>query len=237
MFTFVLKTSKKFKNRIISLLLLGILLSITACSVPYSKDDILCEYKDFNSLYYVKNEYKDYKYSDYIYDDISNGEYKRSTPNIADYKTGSGELDYDIPAYVAARTDFILKKELIDKYEVSVADVCAEVRDDYFRERRAYVYYYDKTTKKNSILYNGLVSNLSYDDEIPYISFDIDDSGILIEDELDGRKMLLSDIIAANSTIDGFMRVVIGSTKKRLKFFMDREIEVDTSTASEIAKK
>lgn len=237
MFTLVLKASKKFKSRIISLLLLGMLLSITACSTPYTKDDILCEYEDFNSLYYAKNEYRNYKYSDYIYDDISNGEYKKSTPNITDYKNGPGMLDYDIPAYVAARTDFILKKELIDKYEVSVADICAAVRDDYFRERRAHVYYYDKSTKKNSLLYDGLVSNLSYDDELPYISFDIDDSGVPLEEEFNGRKMLLSDIIAANSTIDGFMRVIIGASKKRLKFFMDREVEVDTSTASEIAEK
>ena len=234
MFDLILKTSGKLKNRIISLLLIGILLSITACSTPYTKEDILCEYDDFNSLYYAKNEYKTYKYSDYIDDDVSNGEYKKSTPSISDYKNGPGALDYDIPAYVAARTDFILKKELIDKYEVSVTDICAAVRDDYFRERRAHVYYYDKSTKKNSLLYDGLVSNLSYDDEVPYISFDIDDSGKPLEEEFAGRKMLLSDIIAANSTIDGFMRVIIGSGKKRLKFFMDREMEIDISTSSEI---
>ena len=229
-----MKLNNKIKNNIIVLLIVTISLFSTACSTPYKKDDILCEYKDFNSLYYAKNEYTNYKYSDYIYDDISNGEYKRSTPNIADYKNGPGMLDYDIPSYVTARTDFILKKELIDKYETSVANICASVRDDYFRERKAHVYYYDKSTKKNSLLYDGLVSNLSYDDELPYISFDIDDSGISLEEELNGRKMPLSDIIAANSTIDGFMRVIIGSSKKRLKFFMDREMDVDTSTASEI---
>ena len=234
MFTLALKVCEKINTKIISLLVLGMLLSLTACSNPYTKDDILCEYQDFNSLYYAKNEYKNYKYSDYIYDDISNGEYKISTPSINDYKNGPGVLDYDIPAYVAARTDFILKKELIDKYEVSVADTCAAVRDDYFRERKAYVYYFDKSTRKNTLLYDGLVSNLSYDDEMPYISFDIDDSGVSIEEEFGGRKMLLSDIIAANSTIDGFMRVIIGSSKKRLKFFMDREMEIDIATSSEI---
>ena len=237
MINLILDSSKMFKNKIVSLLLLAMLLSITACSTPYTKDDILCEYQDFNSLYYAKNEYSNYKYSDYIYDDISNGEYKKSTPNITDYKNGPGALDYDIPAYVAARTDFILKKELIGKYEVSVADICAAVRDDYFRERKAHVYYYDKSTKKNSLLYDGLVSNLSYDDELPYISFDIDDSGVSLEEEFDGRKMLLSDIIAANSTIDGFMRVIIGSGKKRLKFFMDKEVEIETATSSEIGQK
>ena len=234
MFASILKLSRNIKVRISSLLIVATALSLTACFSPYTNDDILCEYKDFNSLYYAKNEYTNYKYSDYIYDDISNGEYKKSTPNIADYKNGPGALDYDIPAYVTARTDFILKKELIDKYEVSVAEICAAVRDDYFKERKAHVYYYDKSTKKNSLLYDGLVSNLSYDNELPYISFDIDDSGVSPEEEFAGRKILLSDIIAANSTIDGFMRVIIGSSKKRLKFFMDKEMEVDLSTASEI---
>lgn len=240
---------KVFKAKSISKVLARVLiivmtLSLTSCKgLPYKEEDILCEYPDFNCLYYVKNEYKEYKYSDYIIDDVSNGQYKKATPNIADFKNGSGMLDYDIGAYVEARTDFMLKKELIDKYEISVADICAKVRDDYFVERNALVHFYDKENKKDVLLHDSYVSNISYDDEIPVIWFDASDDSIgetEAEESLEGRKILLSDIIAANSTIDGFMRIILGKNKIRYQYFMDRlseNIDNDISTSSEIALK
>ena len=207
-------------------LILTFILSLTSCT-PYKKEQILCEYDELGCLYYVKDEYKDYKYSDYIMDDISNGLYKKSTPNIADYKNGAGVLDYDIPGYVQARMDYAIKKELIQKYELSVEEICMRVRDDYFHQRNAYIYYYDKNTKKSKLLYDGLVTNITYDDETPMITFDVDESNSELDDNLEGRRIMLSDIIAANSTIDGFMRVLLGTGKTKYKFFMDRRIDND----------
>ncbi|MBR1453237.1 MAG: hypothetical protein IJ593_01125 [Lachnospiraceae bacterium] len=213
------------KKLVAAILLFVAFFIISSCNLkPYKDSDILCEYEDFNSLYYVKNEYKKYKYSDYIEDDVTNGEYKKSTPSITDFKNGTGILDYDIEGYVKARTDFLLKKELISKYELKMTEMVIDVRDGYFEERNAYVHYYDKTTKKDTLLYNELVSNLSYDDEMPYISFDVNETGASIMDEFKGRKILLSDIVAANSTIEGYMRVLLGTDKTRKKFFMDKEV-------------
>ena len=230
-----------FKSKTLYLLLIIVSVIMVSCqSLPYTEDEILCDYGDLNCLYYVKNEYKEYKFSDYIIDDVSNGEYKTSTPSITDYKTGNGPLDYDIAAYVEARTDFALKKELIDKYEVTVTDSCARVRDENFAERNAYVYYYDKEKKENTLLYDGLVSNISYDDEVPVIWFDVNETGEIPPELTDGRKILLSDIIAANSTIDGYMRVLLGSGKTRYQFFgnkrIDNDIFYNDATSSEITE-
>ena len=216
------------KSHIAILLLATLVFNLFACSPPYTNDEILCEYKDLNCLYYVKDEYKKYKYSDYIFDDVSNGMYKKSTPNIADYRTGSGVLDYDIEGYVNARMDYAIKIDLIDKYEIELDQICSKVHDDYFEQRNSYIYFYDKTNKKNTSLYNGIATNISYDDEIPTISFDIEGLNENIEaKEIEGRRIMLSDIIAANTTIDGYMKLILGTGKRRLKFYMDKEIDVE----------
>lgn len=216
----------KSKNLISKILIIAMMLSLVACKKDYDKKDVLCEYDELNCLYYVKDEYKKYKYSDYIYDDVSNGMYKKSTPNIADYRTGKGILDYDIENYVKARMDYSVKVDLIDKYEVKVDTICAAVRDDYFNQRNSYIYFYDKTNKKSTLLYDGEVTNISFDDEVPVIMFDIVVPDTQKQQEqIEGRRMMLSDIIAANSTIDGYMKVILGTGKDRLRFFMDERID------------
>ena len=216
------------------------MLGLLSCNNNFSKKDILCEYDELNCLYYIKDKYKKYKYSNYIFDDVSNGMYKKSTPNIADYKTGTGLLDYDIDGYIKARMDYSIKMDLINKYEMQVDSICASVRDDYFNQRNSYIYFYDKNSKKSTLLYDGEVTNISYDDEVPIIMFDITTNDTDKEREnIEGRRMMLSDIIAANSTIDGYMKVILGTGKERLKFFMDQRIDNDElyanlSTMSEI---
>ena len=182
----------KIKSVISRLIIIALLFSLVSCGKPYNDKDVLCDYDELNCLYYVKDEYKKYKYSDYIFDDVSNGMYKKSTPNIADYRTGNGILDYNIEGYVKAKMDYAIKMDLIDKYEMEV------------------------------------VTNLSYDDEVPVIMFDITTKDTEVEQEsIAGRRMMLSDIIAANSTIDGYMKVILGTGKERLKFFMDQRIDND----------
>ena len=210
------------------MVIVSMLVCMTACKADFDAKDVLCEYDELNCLYYVKDEYKKYKYSDYIFDDVSNGMYKKSTPNIADYRTGAGILDYDIEGYVKARMDYAIKNDLIDKYEIEVDSICAAVHDDYFSQRNSYIYFYDKDKKKSTLLYDGEVTNLSYDDEVPMIMFDITTDNTEKEREnIEGRRMMLSDIIAANSTIDGYMKVILGTGKERLKFFMDQRIDND----------
>lgn len=219
---------KKYKNLISKVLLVSILMGLTACASPFSEKDIICDYKEMNCLYYSKDEYKKYKYSEYIFDDVSNGMYKKSTPNIADYRTGAGILDYDIEGYVKAKMDYAIKNDLIEKYEREVDSICAAVHDDYFSQRNSYIYFYDKNSKKSTLLYDGEVTNLSYDNEIPVIMFDITTPNTqFAKEEIEGRRMMLSDIIAANSTIDGYMKVILGTGKERLKFFMDQRIDND----------
>ena len=218
----------KIKSVISRLIIIALLFSLVSCGKPYNDKDVLCDYDELNCLYYVKDEYKKYKYSDYIFDDVSNGMYKKSTPNIADYRTGNGILDYDIEGYVKAKMDYAIKMDLIDKYEMEVDSICAAVHDDYFNQRNSYIYYYDKNDKKSTLLYDGEVTNLSYDDEVPVIMFDITTKDTEVEQEsIAGRRMMLSDIIAANSTIDGYMKVILGTGKERLKFFMDQRIDND----------
>lgn len=233
----------RVKSKISKLLVVALLLGLTSCSKPYNDKEVLCEYDELNCLYYVKDEYKKYKYSDYIFDDVSNGMYKKSTPNIADYKIDSGLLDYDIEGYVKARMDYTIKTDLINKYEMEVDSICAAVHDDYFMQRNSYIYFYDKKDKKSTLLYDGEVTNLAYDDEVPIIMFDISTKDTDIEQErIEGRRMMLSDIIAANTTIEGYMKVILGTGKERLKFFMDQRIDNDElyrtlSTVSEIGRK
>ena len=220
--------SRVLKNVIVKVLILAQALCLFACSKPYDKDNVLCEYDELDCLYYVKDENIKYKYSDYIYDDVSNGMYKKSTPNIADYRNGNGTLDYDIGAYVNARADYAVKVELINKYAIKLDSICAAVHDDYFEQRNSYVYYYDKKTNKSTLLHDGPVTNISYDDEVPTISFDIS-SKIDNDDakEIEGRRIMLSDIIASNMTIDGYMKVILGVGKDRVKYFLDKRVSED----------
>ena len=232
----------KIKNIISKLLIIAVMCSLVACKTPYKDEDILCEYDELNCLYYVKDEYKKYKYSDYIFDDISSGMYKKSTPNIADYRIGTGILDYDIEAYVKARMDYAIKMDLIDKYEMEIDKICAAVHEDYFEQRNSYVYFYDKGSKKSVLLHDGPVTNISYDDEVPTIMFDVSVEGENSKlQNIEGRRIMLSDIIAANSTIDGYMKVVLGTGKERQKFFLDKRAEEmelfsDIASISEIVK-
>ena len=207
----------QIKSFFSKLMILALLFGLVSCGKPYDDKEVLCKYDELECLYYVKDKYKKYKYSDYIFDDVSSGMYKKSTPNIADYRTGNGILDYDIEGYVKARMDFAIKTDLIKKYEMEVDNICAAVRDDYFMQRNSYIYYYDRKEKKSTLLYDGEVTNLSYDDEVPIIMFDITTKNTEIEQaSLSGRRMMLSDIIADNSTIDGYMKVIIGTGKERL---------------------
>lgn len=229
----------KFKSVISKIIIVALIFSLSACSKPYNDKEVLCEYDELNCLYYVKDEYKKYKYSDYIFDDVSSGMYKKSTPNIADYKTGNGILDYDIEGYVKARMDYSIKVDLIDRHEIEVDSICAAVRNDYFMQRNSYIYYYDTKDKKSTLLYDGEVTNLSYDDEVPVIMFDITTKDTEIEqDRLAGRRMMLSDIIAANSTIDGYMKIILATGKERRKYFMDKRIDDDElySSAASISE-
>lgn len=220
--------NEKLKKLISWILIVSLVSLLFSCSKPYNDKNILCKYDDMNCLYYVKDTYKKYKYSDYIFDDVSNGIYKKSTPNIADYKKGDGMLDYDIEKYINARMDYAIKMDLIKKYEIKLDEICAMVYDGYFEQRNSYVYFYDLNNNKNTLLYDGEVTNISYDDEIPTISFDIlpnyeSESAKNIE----GRRIMLSDIIAANTTIDGYMKVILGTGKERVKFFLDKMVTDD----------
>lgn len=214
---------KKIVNK---LLIISLIFSLFACAkLPYKEEDILCEYKERNCLYYVKNDYKKYRYRDYIKDDVMNGEYKKGTPSVTEYRTGNGLLDYDIPAYVKARLDYFMKVELIKKNEYRVDEICGQIRDDYFNYKLSKVYYYDKTTDKSTLLYDGYVTNIAYDTDYPMITFDIDDPlATQSFANYDGKKMLLSDIIVSNSTPEGFMKVLLATGKKKLKFMKDEKV-------------
>ena len=216
---------KNIKNLISIILIVGTILNLVSCSKPYNDKDILCKYDDLNCLYYVKDNYKKYKYSDYIFDDVSNGLYQKSTPNIADYRIGSGILDYDIEGYVNARMDYAIKVDLIKKYEIKLDEICATVHDGYFEQRNSYVYFFDLNTNKNTLLYDGEATNISYDDEVPTISFDIfPNTEKDVTKNIEGRRIMLSDIIASNTTIEGYMKIILGSGKDRIKFFLDKRV-------------
>lgn len=214
------------KNRTLLALIICMILSLFACSKPYKESDILCKYDDMNCLYYTKDTYKKYKYSDYIFDDVSNDLYKKSTPNIADYRIGNGILDYDIEKYVNAKMDYTIKNDLIDRYRIKLDSICATVHDDYFEQRNSYVYFYDLLKNKSTLLYDGEATNISYDDEVPTISFDINE-GISNKswNNIEGRRIMLSDIIAANTTVDGYMKVILGTGKTRVKYFLDKKVD------------
>lgn len=217
---------QKIKKIISTILIISQLLLLFSCSKPFADDDILCKYDELNCLYYSKDENKKFKYSDYIFDDVSSGQYIKSTPALADYKNGNGMLDYDIGAYVDARMSYALKVELIKKHQNEMDLICAKVHEDYFEQRNSYIYFYDNKTKKSTLLYDGPVTNISYDDEVPTISFDTNPDGDNASSKnIEGRRIMLSDIIASNMTVEGYMKVILGTGKKRVKFFLDKQVD------------
>lgn len=217
------------KKIINNLLIISLAISIFGCNgLPYNEEDILYDYGERNCLYYTKNDYKKYRYRDYIKDDVINGEYKTGTPSVAEYRIGNGLLDYDIPAYVKARLDYLMKVELIKKNEYRVDEICGQIRDDSFNYKLSKIYFYDKDTKKSTLLYDGFATNIAYDTDYPMITFDVDDP-IATKSfaSYEGKKMLLSDILVSNSTPEGFMKVLLATGKKKLKFLKDEETFVD----------
>ena len=124
-----------------------------------------------------------------------------------------------------AKSDYSIKVDLIDKYKDEIKNICNSVQNDYFEQKIMKIYYYDNTSKNEVLLYDGYVTNLSYDDEVPIIMFDVPTKDTkLVQDSLKDRKMMLSDIFASNSTIEGYMRVILGAGKERLKFYMDEQV-------------
>lgn len=213
------------KIKILTSLLLVV--SLVSCA-PYKQDQVLFDYADLGCVYYLKTDNKSYKYSEFIYDDISNGEYKTATPNIADYRTGKNALDYDIPSYVNARMDFVMKKELIAKHEIEVDNMCDLVRNENFIYNQSYVYFYDESTKRNTLLCDSPVTNIAYDNEFPRISFDVENENTeKTFDSFRDRKIKLSDIIAANATPEAFMKVLLSQGKEKRAYIMDRRIDND----------
>ena len=215
----------KFNKLISSILIISQLVLLFSCSKPFTDDNVLCKYDELNCLYYSKDEIKKFKYSDYIFDDVSSGLYIKSTPALADYKTGNGMLDYDIGAYVDARMSYALKVELIKKHQHEMDLICAKVHEDYFEQRNSYIYFYDNKSNKSTLLYDGPVTNISYDDEVPTISFDTSVDDNVSSKNIEGRRIMLSDIIASNMTIDGYMKVILGTGKKRVKFFLNKQVD------------
>ena len=228
--------NKKILRKIVVLLISALtIILLSSCSKPYKDEQILCDYKDYNCLYWTEDTYKEYKYKDYIIDDISNGAYKKSSPSLADYKIGEGLLDYDIPKYVEAKMDYAIKQEMIKKYELQIDEFCAIIRDDVFMQKNSYVHYYDKSTKKNILLYDGLVTNISYDDETPTITFDVpseSEENIEAKENVEGRKIKLSDVLASNMTPEGYMKVILAQGKEKKKFLMQEEIPKEVMEAT-----
>lgn len=224
------------KSNLLRYLIVIVMILLTSC-LPYKNDDILVKYDDMNCLYYLKNEIKKYKYSDYIIDDVTNEEYKTGTPSIADYKTGSGMLDYDIQKYVNDRMDYGIKVELIKKYKDKVDGYCKQIKNDSYSERNSYIYFYDAENKTTTKLNDILATNISYDDEVPKIYFDINDTenvGTQNTENNTIKKIRLSDIIASNLTLDGYMKVILSKGKIHKTFNMD--FEIDENTLSNIAE-
>lgn len=227
---------KKFINVIVGALILSQLIS---CTTPYKKDQILCDYADYNCLYWTVDTYKDYKYSDYIVDDISNGAYKKSSPSLANYRTGTGLLDYDIPRYVEDRMNYSIKQEMIKNYEMQIDDFCAIIRDEVFMQKNSLIHFYDKSKKIDILLSEVPATNISYDDETPTITFDIpsnDTDDIKALENVEGRKINLSDVLASNMTPEGYMKVILSQGKEKKKYLMGEEIPKEVMEATTKAK-
>lgn len=227
---------KKFITTLSSILIISLLMS---CGTPYKDSQILCDYKDYNCLYWTSDTYIEYKYSDYIVDDISNGAYKKGSPSLADYRTGTGLLDYDIPRYVEDRMNYSIKQEMIKKYELQIDDFCAIIRDDVFTQKNSMIHFYDKNKKEDILLSSVPATNVSYDDETPTIAFDIPSNeaeDISAKESVDGRKINLSDVLASNMTPEGYMKVILAQGKEKKKFLMGEEIPKDVMEATTKAK-
>ena len=229
----------KLKLVISKLLLVTMLMTLVSCA-PYSKSELICKYDDFNCVYYNKISYDTYKYSDYFYDDVSNGEYIIGTPSLSDFKLSEGLLDYDIEGFVIARRDYFIKQELISKNPEKAVEYASEVNNGYYRQKKSRIYYYDNATKKSYLLYDGDVVNIAYDDEMPIIYFDVEN--IKEKDEISsikGRKLKLSDVIASNLTLENAIKVLLATGNEKMKFFMEKRIDNDpyySATPSELYK-
>lgn len=211
---------KKLKIRIaITLVLSFLTLTLNACA--FGKK-VLCKYDDVGCAYYVEDNFVDYKYSDFIEDDISNGEYKKPTPSIADYRIGGNPLDIDIPAYVNDRMNHALKNEIINNYEERILEYCKQVKDGVFKQRNSIIYFKDINSPQYIRLNETYATNMSYDDEVPSISFDILDENY-VENDDSKKKMYLSDILTENLTIDGYMKIILSKGKSNKKFYRDEE--------------
>lgn len=214
------------KKIIAKIVLIQMILNLFACSNGIKQSEVICEYKSYNCLYYAKETFQKYKYSDYIFDDISNGAYRANTPSVADYRSEGSDFDFDVEAYVNDKMEYDIKVGMVEKYKSKIDEMCKSVQEDYFVQKKSQVYFYDKANNTHTLLYEGEATNISYDDELPTIMFDIVVDG---ENEdaksIEGRKMMLSDIIVANSSLDGYMKIILSAGKKRVKFLMEQRIE------------
>ena len=216
------------KKKSISFFLIALTILLSACSKKVEIHNIICQYDDLECLYHDEIVYKQYRYNDYIYDDVSSGEYILSTPNVADYLDKTGEVD--VPRYADAWMDYSIKMQIAELYDIELQYICDQIKNGYFEQKNSKVYFYDKLNNINKLLYDDYVTNIVYDDGIPLISFDINE---IDEEELSvvkGRKMKLSDILASNSTIDNFMKVVLSKGKKKLIFYMGDIVDNDENS-------
>lgn len=193
------------KKKVVALILVALCMqNVVACS-PFSKDEILVKYQTLNTLYYTKNVYKEYKYSDYLYDDITNGEYLLASPSMSAFS--------DFNDYVSARMIYSRKMQMIEKYHDRVMELVNQLNDSY-KEKNSIIYYYDANTKETTKLNSKFATNIEYDDETPYVRYDENEE---IE-VLDIPKCGLSDIIAENYNINAYMKLILGSARKKVEY-------------------
>ena len=210
-------------------LLAGVLFFYTisfcfGCAI--GKKEVLATYDDQKCEYIATSVTKNYRYRDYIVDDITDGSYKLSSPSITDYKIQGTVMDYDLAAYTSAKFDYELKVKAIESRENDLVDICRVVRENSFVDKSSMIYFHDLENDKTILLSQTPVTNLHVDPDIPYVYFNANPSKKSENDNVDmrKRKIKLSDLISVGSSPEEYIKVMLFKNKEIKGYYRDQRI-------------
>ena len=176
-----------------------------------NKDDILIAENIHNNIiyfynedfiYFNKAEKEEIKVSEYVIDDIKDGSFYNTEPNINDYRSGFFGMFTDYFSYYQARNAYDSIKNYIDKNPDTIKKYNDQIEKGTFNDTCDRLYYYDGVNTNQ--ISNHIIKTIKKANTYkPYIYFES-----YADNNINTNKVKLSDIIKSNLTVNNYMKTI-----------------------------
>lgn len=159
-------------------------------------------------IYFNKTGKEEIKVSEFVIDDIADGSFYNTAPNINDYRSGFFGLFTDTFGYLSAKNEYDRVVNFINRNEETIKKYHDQIERGTFNNTYDKLYYYDGNNV-NVLSENMIKTVVRANTYKPYIYFE----SYVYNDLSNVSKVKLSDIIKSNLTVNNYMKTVRNSSK------------------------